>query len=110
LDKGVGDGLENPIKIPVNIGIPVPQLADAVTLQPGRSTRVVRGHRRFGVSSTVQLDRELSFRTEEIEDEWAERMLAPELEGLELPGSKSFPEDPLGRYQVRPKAAGVIPS
>jgi hypothetical protein len=93
----------------VNIRIPETQLPDAATRQARSSFRVVSSNRVRGMTTPVQLDGEPSVDAIEVDDERAEGMLAPKLEGLELPGPESIPEKTLGRCQVAPQATGVVP-
>jgi hypothetical protein len=61
------------------------------------------------MTTPVQLDSELPIDAVEIEDEWPQRVLTPEFEPGELSGPESIPEKALGRGQVPPQAASVIP-
>jgi hypothetical protein len=100
--------LKHSFEILTYIRIPESQDPDSMARQPQRALRIVGGRRVLGVSSPVQLDRQHSLDTEEIEDERAERMLSPKLEPVEVPGAKSLPEDAFGGGQFPPKTTSVL--
>jgi hypothetical protein len=91
-----------------NLIVPKPQHATAMSFQPGGANRVSGGT--IGMLTTVYFNHELVSLAEEIEHITPERMLASELEPLELAAAQRLPQIALGLGQITAQSASRVDS
>ena len=90
LFKSIRDALHNSVDLSSDLMVPEPQHAISSIAQKLSSIFVESQF--VCVLRTIDLDNQFRLRAEEIREEWADGMLTPELESIELAAAQARPE------------------
>ena len=93
LFKSIRDALHNGVDFRSDLMVPEPQHVVPCIAQKLSSTFVESQF--VCVLRTIDLDNKLRLRAKEIREEWADGMLTPELESIELAAAQARPESML---------------
>ena len=99
--------MQDAVDVLQDIRVPETQDADAAPLKVAHSSSVACCLIDFGVSSSVELDREPGLLTVEVENVRSRRVLSSELDPLQAATSKVLPEKALAVSRVAAELSDV---